>query len=61
LRGTLAFSKGYKVSLDWLISGEGFNLRPHLAVNPGSKLAILPIVSAAHQHALNEIAREVAS
>jgi transcriptional regulator with XRE-family HTH domain len=61
LQALAAFSKVYKVSLAWIIAGEGFNLEPHLAVNPGSKLAILPINSAARQRALAETAREVAS
>lgn len=41
------FAKTFRVSLDWLIEGEGFNLGRHLTSETRTKLAILPVASAA--------------
>lgn len=42
----LAFAEIYNVSIDWLVCGKGFGLKPHLTVRTAGKLAILPIDSA---------------
>ncbi len=40
------FAKTYRVSLDWLIDGDGFNLGRHLTSETRTKLAILPVTTA---------------
>ena len=56
----LAFAETYKVSIDWLITGEGFGLGPHLTVRTAGKLAILPIDSAEAAARREALARRLA-
>ena len=39
----LRFCHKHRVWIEWLICGHGDGLQRHLAVNPGGKIAILPI------------------
>jgi transcriptional regulator with XRE-family HTH domain len=45
----LSFAKRYGVSLDWLMVGKTHHLSRQLTVNPGGKIAILPIMAAEHR------------
>ena len=42
-RGFVSFAKKYGVSPNWLVGGISDGLDPHLTMNRGSKLAILPL------------------
>lgn len=56
----LAFAEIYNVSVDWLVYGEGFGLKPHLTVRTAGKLAILPIDSAEAAARREALARRLA-
>jgi transcriptional regulator with XRE-family HTH domain len=43
--GIVRFAEKYDVSIDWIVSGEGFGLGPHMT-KPAGNLAILPVMSA---------------
>lgn len=38
----LRFARQYDVSLDWLVCGDGTNIRRHLAKTAGGTVVILP-------------------
>lgn len=44
--GFVAFSEKYDVNLDWLLGCDGIGLKPHLSINKGNKVAILPVRNA---------------
>lgn len=43
----VSFAERYGVSIDWLVFGNTHGLTSQLAVNPGGKVAILRLVTAA--------------
>jgi len=42
----LDFAEKYDISLNWLVGGMPAHLGPHLSKNRGSKIAILPVITA---------------
>jgi transcriptional regulator with XRE-family HTH domain len=44
INSTLKFCRLYKVSVDWVLEGEGATVGRHLAVDAPGKVAILPVV-----------------
>ena len=45
----LRFCCQYKISIDWLICGDGRGLKAHLARAIGGKVAILPVMNCSRQ------------
>lgn len=53
----IALCSRLKVSADWLMCGDGRNLKPHLTRN-AAKVAILPIVPPSTRKRLERVAKE---
>jgi transcriptional regulator with XRE-family HTH domain len=53
----LSLCSKFKVSTDWLLCGDGRNLKPHLT-RKAAKVAILPIVQPSTRRRLERISKE---
>jgi transcriptional regulator with XRE-family HTH domain len=58
--GWRKFAEKYNVSFDWLVSGVGAGLAPHLSKNMGGKVAILPVVTARRRQIMARVAADSA-
>ena len=58
--GWQGFAEKYNVSVDWLVSGVGARLAPHLSKNIGGKVAILPVVTARRRQIMARVAADSA-
>lgn len=58
--GWQGFAEKYNVSFDWLVSGVGAMLAPHLSKNIGGKVAILPVVTTRRREIMARVAADSA-